>query len=198
MARSIAGDNRRASLVLVTRQIVVAGILGAIAIFLGYTRLGFIPVPNLTGNATIMHVPAILGGVLEGPIVGALAGAIFGIFSWLDAAVPAFKDPSVAILPRVLIGVIAWALFAGIRGRNLYVASLLAGVVGSAANTIGVVGMGYLRGYWPLKTFALVFPQAVAEAIIAAVVSAIVVQAVTRYRSGASTAPEPRQKEVRF
>jgi uncharacterized membrane protein len=67
------------------RQIVIAGILGGIAIFLGYTRLGFIPVPNLAGSATIMHVPAILGGALEGPVVGTIVGGIFGIFSFIQA-----------------------------------------------------------------------------------------------------------------
>ena len=75
-----------------TRQIVVAGIIGGIALFLGFTRLGFIPVPiPLIGNATIMHIPAIVGGALEGPIVGLLAGAIFGIFSFLQADNPVFS-----------------------------------------------------------------------------------------------------------
>ncbi|HEX7586927.1 MAG TPA: ECF transporter S component, partial [Anaerolineae bacterium] len=57
--------------VLSVRSIVVAGVLGAIAILLGYTRLGFIPVPTPAGNATIMHIPAIIGGILEGWPVGA-------------------------------------------------------------------------------------------------------------------------------
>ena len=56
--------------VLNVRKIVITGVLAAIAILLGVTRLGFIPVPNVSGNATIMHVPAIIGGVMEGPIVG--------------------------------------------------------------------------------------------------------------------------------
>ena len=44
------------------RRIAITGILAAVAILLGWTRIGFIPVPNLSGNATIMHVPAIIGG----------------------------------------------------------------------------------------------------------------------------------------
>ena len=36
-----------------TRQIVVAGVIGGVALFLGATRLGFIPVPiPFIGNAT--------------------------------------------------------------------------------------------------------------------------------------------------
>jgi len=46
-----------------TRRIVVSGVLGAIAILLGWTRIGYIPVPNLAGNATIMHIPVIVGAV---------------------------------------------------------------------------------------------------------------------------------------
>src|ERR671914_1826252 len=119
-----------------TRQIVVAGIIGGIALFLGFTRLGFIPVPiPLIGNATIMHIPAIVGGALEGPVVGLLGGAVFGIFSFLYAEVPLFKDPIIAIVPRLLIGIVAWAVFVALRKWSIDVASVAAGVLGSATNT---------------------------------------------------------------
>ncbi len=54
---------------LSTRSIVIAGMLGAIAIFLGASGVGIFPVPTPAGKATILHVPAILGGVIEGPVV---------------------------------------------------------------------------------------------------------------------------------
>lgn len=47
---------------LTVRNIVIAGVLGAVAILLGVTRIGYIPVPTAAGNATIMHIPAIIGG----------------------------------------------------------------------------------------------------------------------------------------
>jgi uncharacterized membrane protein len=180
------------AMTLNTRKIVISGILGAIAILLAVTRWGFIPVPNLSGNATILHVPAILGGVLEGPVVGFLVGGIFGVFSFIQAEVPAFKDPLVAILPRLLIGIVAWAVYAGLRRSNvnLYVAAVVAGLLGTATNTIGVVGMGQLRGYFPPQTWGLILPQAIAELVIAAVITVIVVAAVDLYRSGRTTAPE--------
>src|SRR3954452_15225214 len=128
MATSSEGSQRGSAMSFGTRQIVVAGILGGIAVFLGATRLGFIPVPTLAGSATIMHVPAILGGALEGPVVGLLAGGIFGTYSWLYAEVPLFKDPIIAIGPRLLIGVVAWAVFAALQNRNVYVAAALSGV----------------------------------------------------------------------
>ena len=118
-----------------TRQIVVSGIIGGIALFLGATRLGFIPVPiPLIGNATIMHIPAIVGGALEGPVVGLLGGAVFGIFSFLYAEVPLFKDPIVAIVPRLLIGVVAWAVFVSLRRWSIDLASIMAGVIPLASS----------------------------------------------------------------
>ena len=179
------------------RQIVIAGILGGIAIFLGYTRLGFIPVPNLAGNATIMHVPAILGGALEGPMVGTIVGGIFGIFSFIQAEVPFFRDPLVSILPRLFIGVVAWAVFASLRNWSLDVAAAAAGVLGSLTNTVGVLGMAVLLGYLPLAAVVPIVPQAIAEAILAAVVTVVVVRGVQLYRSGRTTAPEIKSDEER-
>ena len=68
-----------------TRKIVVGGILGAISIFLGITKWGFLP---WIGGAsiTIMTVPVVIGAVLEGPIVGLAIGLIFGGFSLIQAA----------------------------------------------------------------------------------------------------------------
>jgi uncharacterized membrane protein len=193
-----SGSNRGGSIFsLNIRQIVIAGILGGIAIFLGYTRLGFIPVPNLAGNATIMHVPAILGGALEGPVVGTIVGGIFGIFSFIQAEVPFFRDPLVSILPRLFIGVVAWAVFAALRNRNLDVASAAAGVLGSLTNTVGVLGMAVLLGYLPLAAVVPIIPQAIAEAILAAVVTVVVVRGVQLYRSGRTTAPEIKSDEER-
>jgi uncharacterized membrane protein len=175
---------------LSVRQIVIAGILGGIAIFLGATQLGFIPVPNLAGRATIMHVPVILGGALEGPVVGTIVGLIFGIFSFIQADVPFFRDPLVSILPRLPIGIVAWAVFAALRSRSLDLASAAAGVLGSLTNTVGVLGMAVLLGYLPLAATVPILPQAIAEAVLAAVVTVVVVRGVMLFRSGRTTAPE--------
>ena len=100
------------------RKIVVSGVLAAIAILLGWTRLGFIPVPTLAGNATIMHVPAIVGGVMEGWVVGGIIGTIFGLFSFINATVPLFKDPLVAILPRIFIGITPYFAYRALRSAS--------------------------------------------------------------------------------
>src|ERR671911_1922173 len=123
------------------RQIVIAGILGGIAIFLGATQLGFIPVPNVSGRATILHIPAIVGGALEGPVVGALAGLIFGIFSWLDPVVPPLRNPLVSILPRIPIGIVSWFVFVSLRRTSVDLASIVAGLLGSFSYTGGAGGV---------------------------------------------------------
>ncbi len=197
MTRGSGSQGRGSVFSLSVRQIVIAGILGGIAIFLGYTRLGFIPVPNISGNATIMHVPAILGGALEGPVVGTIVGGIFGIFSFIQAEVPFFRDPLVSILPRLFIGIVAWAVFVGLRSRSVDLAAAVAGVLSSLANTVGVLGMAVLLGYLPLAAVVPIVPQAIVEAILAAVVTVVVVRGVMLYRSGRTTAPETKPDEER-
>lgn len=169
---------------LSVRRIVITGILAAIAILLGVTRIGFIPVPNISGNATIMHVPAIIGGVMEGPLVGLLVGGIFGLFSFLQASIPLFKDPLVSILPRLFIGVTAYYSYAALRGRSEYVALVVAAVIGTLTNTVGVLGIAILRGYLTLEATIPILPQVVAELVIAAVITVAVVAAWKRLEGG--------------
>ncbi len=182
-----------------TRRIVVAGVLGAIAIALGVTRLGFIPVPNTTENATIMHVPAIVGAVLEGPIVGVLAGGIFGIFSWINATSPLFANPIIAVVPRLLIGLVAWLVYRALRPMNQDLAAAAAGVAGTLTNSIGVLGLAIVFGFGsaiipalPLIALTNVLP----EAVLAAVITPIIARAVNLVRSGRTSAADttPRDK----
>ena len=181
-----------------TRQIVVGGIIGGIALFLGATRIGFIPVPiPLIGNATIMHIPAIVGGALEGPVVGLLVGLIFGVFSFLNADNPVFLNPVVAILPRLFIGVVAWAVFVGLRRWSLDLASAAAGIFGSLANTVGVLSLAVLFGLLPVAVIPAIIPQAIAEAVLAAVVTVVIVRGVMLFRSGRTTATETKSEEER-
>lgn len=203
MANSGGGGRGSSIFDFNTREIVISGIIGGVALFLGATRLGLIPVPiPFVGNATILHIPAVLGGALEGPIVGLLAGAIFGIFSFLYAEVPLFRDPVIAILPRLLIGVVAWIVFASLRRWNIDLASVAAGLAGSLTNSIGVLGLGLIlplgpESYLPIEAVAASLPQVIIEAILAAVVTVVVVRGILLVRSGRTTAPEPESDEER-
>jgi uncharacterized membrane protein len=74
------------------RKIVVAGALGALSIALFLSPFGY--VPWLAGaSLTVMHVPAIIGAVLEGPVVGSIVGVIFGVTALVKAA-RRLKGPS--------------------------------------------------------------------------------------------------------
>ena len=57
--------------------------------------------------------------------------------------------------------------------------------------------MAVLLGYLPLAAVVPIVPQAIAEAILAAVVTVVVVRGVMLYRSGRTTAPEVRADEER-
>ncbi len=171
------------------RKIVLSGVLAAIAILLGWTRLGFIPVPTAAGHATIMHVPAIIGGVMEGWIVGGLVGTIFGIFSFINATVPLFKDPLVAILPRIFIGVTAFFAYAGLKKVNEYLALVVAATVGTLTNTILVLGMAVLRGYMaPGVALMVGVTHGVPEIIVAAIITVAVIVVWKRIEIGRATA----------
>ena len=167
------------------RKIVITGVLAAIAILLGVTRLGFIPVPNTTGNATIMHVPAIIGGVLEGPVVGLLIGGIFGVYSWLQDTTGLFKNPLVSVVPRLLIGVVAYYSYVAVKKTNEYAALIVAGVAGTLTNSILVVGALVGFGLIPAAAVPTIVPQALAEVVIAAVITVAVVVAWKRIDTGA-------------
>lgn len=164
--------------ILSVRRIVITAILSAISILLGLTRLGFIPVPNIAGNATIMHVPVIIGAILEGPVVGTAVGLIFGISSMLQSGGnPMFADPLVSVLPRLFIGVAAYYSYQAVRGQSEYVAIIVSSIVGTLTNTILVVGMLVIRGYLPTAAIPTLIPQVIAEVIIAVVITVAVVAA---------------------
>lgn len=119
-----------------TRKLVIAGMLSAISIFLGVTRLGFIVIPPI--SATILHVPVIIGSIIEGPVVGGVIGLVFGLFSMYNAfTAPTptsflFWNPIIALLPRILIGIVSYYVYrAMIKGvnKNLKITVLLASAI---------------------------------------------------------------------
>ncbi len=174
---------------MTTRQIAVAGLMSAISILLGVTRLGFISF--LAFSITIMHVPVILGAVLEGPWVGVIIGFLFGAFSLLQANVaPAsptdviFRDPLVAILPRLFIGPVAWAAYEAVRRIDEVAALGAAGAAGALTNTVLVLGMIVVRQYLPIAALAAAIPNAVMEIGAAVLITVAVVTAWKRLEFG--------------
>lgn len=104
------------------RQLVIVAMLGAITVVLGMTPLGFIPIGPL--SATTMHIPVIIGAILEGPVVGGLVGLIFGLSSLFNAMTRptaisfVFYNPLISIVPRVLLGVFAGLIFKAFKDKD--------------------------------------------------------------------------------
>ena len=107
---------------LETKNLTTIGILGAIVIMLGLTPLGFIPLGVLT--ITSLHIPVIIAGILEGPVIGGFVGLIFGLFSIFNAMTRpgpisfVFYNPLISVLPRILIGVVTGLVYRALKNKN--------------------------------------------------------------------------------
>lgn len=133
-----------------TRRLVVIGALGGISIFLGISGLGLIRLPIF--SLTIMHIPVIIGALLEGPVVGIAVGLIFGLFSmYQNITAPGltsfiFWNPIVALIPRMLIGIVAYYSFKLLKSKikSTGVCAGIASILATLTNTIGVLGLTYI------------------------------------------------------
>ncbi len=183
------------------RQIAIIGMLSAISIMLGLSGFGFIPLP--TAKATIMQIPVIIGAILEGPLVGAMIGLLFGIFSIIQSLTTpnilsfAFINPLVSVLPRVLIGITAYYAYKWTWSKNEGVRIGVGAIVGSLTNTFGVLTMIYLLyavqfaqtrgidvGAATKVIYSIALVNGVPEAIIAMAISVPVIVAIKkRYKN---------------
>ncbi len=190
-----------------THSIVVAGVLIAVSAVLSLTGLGYFPIPNVTAAATIMQVPAIIGGVLEGPVVGLIVGIVFGLSAYTSfAGLPFFVGQPfwvpivVLFVPRLLIGVVAAYVYRWLHRSNEILALAVAGVAGTLTNTVLVIGLGVALGLQivpgvepglPQLTvlIPILTPQVIFECVIAAILTVAVVAAwkqIERGRGGSS------------
>ena len=90
--------------------------MGALCIVMALTPIGYIPIGPT--KATIIHIPVIVAAILEGPLVGSIVGLIFGLSSILNALIfptvtsYVFFNPLVSVVPRILVGLVAYLVFA--------------------------------------------------------------------------------------
>lgn len=133
--------------IFTVRQLTTVGLLSSICIFMGLTGFGFIPLPFM--KATVMQIPVIIGAILEGPLVGAAIGLVFGLSSMYQNMTtptlfsPIFMNPLVAILPRVLISIVSYYVYKLIKTKfkKDKLAYGLSALCGTLTNTIGVLGL---------------------------------------------------------
>lgn len=170
-----------------TRQLTVAGMLASISAILGLTGYGFIPLPTI--KATIMHIPVIIGAILEGPTVGMMVGLLFGLFSiFQNMTAPnilsfALLNPLVSVVPRVLIGLMAYYSYKLVSSRNETFRIGVGAAVGSLTNTAGVMGMIYIlyaadfakaRGLDPESVRSVIWGIILANGIPEAIISVLI------------------------
>ena len=175
--------------VSLTRKLVLTAALSALIIVLGITKLGLIPL-GPAASITILHVPIILAACLIGLPSALFTGAVFGIMSLVQAAMspsgvldPLFVNPLVSVLPRMLTGLIAWALWLALSKLPKLPKTISAGItafLSTVCHTLLVIGSLYLfqgaatrEGMGGMGYFAVIgvlAPQAALEALAATII----------------------------
>ena len=151
------------------KDMTILAMFSAIVLIMAFTPFGIIDLPLI--KATILHVPVIIGSVLLGPRKGAFLGLLFGLTSLFKnttapsllsfafspfVPVPGIGPGSVyavfiCFIPRILIGVTPWLLYAAFRKlfpkmHGFFEIPVLAlcGALGAITNTGLVMGSIYL------------------------------------------------------
>ena len=131
------------------RQLTVTGFLAAITIFLGLTGYGFIPLTVM--NATILHIPTIIGSIAGGRKVGIVVGFIFGLFSFIRTLqAPSLLllfavqyniayDAIICIVPRILLGLVAYELYRHMKGTET-IRTAVTAVLATVCHTVMFLG----------------------------------------------------------
>ena len=136
------------------RQMVIAAMLSAIVAVLTFTPIGMIPLPPPLPSATTVHIPVLVAVLVEGPMVGLIVGAVFGICSFIRAwelgmvgLTLFFRNPVISVLPRVLVPLIAfgaWMIWRKLVKQNAVtekIGTAAAAVIGTVANTVMCLGL---------------------------------------------------------
>ena len=145
--------------------VLTAFFLGIMILMSVVPFLGFIPIGPL--NATILHVPVIIGSVILGPRLGAFLGTSFGIMSVVNATtrpgvlsfvfspfIPiigtshgSWKALVVALVPRILVGIVPYYVYKFgqrfLKGKTNSIALFIAGIAGGLTNTLLVMNLIY-------------------------------------------------------
>ena len=169
--------------------------LSALIVILTFTPIGFIPVGPVW--ATIIHIPVIIGAIIMGPLAGAILGLVFGLCSLFKAiqvgdiiTVSIFVyNPQITIIPRILIGV-----FAGYTYRllpmfdRLRITSIsLSAIVGTATNSVLVIGGIYLFTPQYFALSPLLIGQCFIEAALAVIIAVPICKALLVYQGRMKT-----------
>lgn len=136
-----------------TKKLVLLGLLTAILLLMAYTPLGYLNIGPLAISFNV--IPVAIAAIALGPLGGAIAGAVFGLTSFLQCigvggtsmmGVILFEiNPFLAFVqrfvPRVLDGFLLGFIFRGVRkATNVHVSCLVTGFCSALINTVLFMG----------------------------------------------------------
>ncbi len=130
----------------ITRMAQLALLL-AILLVMAFTPLGYLHIGPL--SVTFLVIPVVIGAVILGGRAGASLGLAFGITSFAQCfgldpfgtalfGINPFYTAFFCLIPRVLVGVMAWLVFKALEGKKI--ACYAASMVGSLTNSVLVLG----------------------------------------------------------
>ena len=217
------------------RRMVITAMMAAITALFVFTPVGMIPLPPPLPAVTLTHIPVIVAALAEGPVVGVSTGLFFGLFSliraWNDpnAAISLtqfFRDPLVSVLPRLIIPLTAYSVYAlwrrlfKKRGVTDRLGAGIAAATGALTNTVlclgaiillygaplnqlvnsvislGKAGATYQNNAGAWMVAVVGLPNGLLEMAIAALLVPMVLSAVNAINRRGSRRPEVAQKET--
>ncbi|EHJ55818.1 hypothetical protein HMPREF9318_00495 [Streptococcus urinalis FB127-CNA-2] len=157
----------------------------------------FLPVPI---KPTLLQIPVIIASIMYGPKIGSLLGGFMGIISVINSSIVLlptsylfspfvengnFYSLIVAIVPRILIGIIPFYSYKLISNKF---GLLISGAIGSLTNTVFVLSGIFIffssvyGGDIKLLLTGIISTNAIAEMIIASLVTVMVIPALKKIR----------------
>ena len=132
-----------------TSQLTILGLMSGILFLMAYTPLGYLNIGPLA--VTFNVIPVAICAVVLGPTGGAVAGAVFGLTSFLQAMgiggtsalgaalfqINPFLSAVQCFVPRILDGLLIGYIFRGMRRKtNVYVSCAVTGFISAFLNTL--------------------------------------------------------------
>jgi uncharacterized membrane protein len=201
MKKELTKREKTRQMTILSMFIAIVAVLGLVPNGLGGT-LGFIKIaPTL--EATIIHIPVLIGAALLGRKFGIYLGLAFGVISNIAAFIygsPLFYYPWVAILPRFIFGLLIYdvTMFFVKITKNKLIGTGISFFVMTLLHTLMVLTMmltsysmvfgsgNIIEDFIPYVTllFVLNVPWAsLIEMTIAAIVGGIIVVRLSKYLS---------------
>ncbi|MDO4518895.1 MAG: ECF transporter S component [Eubacteriales bacterium] len=193
------------------QSLTIMALMTAVLLIFAFTPIGTIPIGPLA--ISLNMIPVAICAIVLGPVGGAIAGAIFGILSFLQCfgiGIPSGMgatllsiNPFLAFvqrfIPRLLDGLLLGYIFRAFRKKNAYVGCAVTGFFSAFLNTLFFMSAlvmlfgntEYVQGLVGGRNIivficAFVGVNAVVEMIVATIVVGAVGSALMKARVGVS------------